>query len=220
MTLDYVVQPLTDYTGFKHADHTTRKGVVFRASWSATLDMLERELIHLEASDVVLELAVEPRYILQSGKLSRQTPKNLPHPGVRISFDTADHGRMSFTCDTYEARWSGQMPDWQANVRGIVLTLESLRAVGRHGATQGQEYAGFKALGAGSGAVAMGGMTKDRARDIFDEHYGSDEWQMIEGGRAQAYRRARARAHPDAATGSRAAWDEVEEAAKVLGVLR
>lgn len=217
MSLEYRVQPLTDFTIFKHASFESRSGVQFKAPWAVTLNDLERELDYLDASDVVLELDVVPSKIRKDGRLYADA--KVGHPGVRLSFDTRNHGRMSFTCDTYEARWHGQMPDWQANVRAIVLTLKSLRDVGRHGATQGQEYAGFKALGAGSGATAMGGMTRDEATKILCI---TAEGSWAPGVRVNAgmYRRALAAAHPDRNAGNRDQWDRVEQAGRVLGVAR
>ena len=46
---------------------------------------------------------------------------------------------MRFPCDTFT--------DWQANVRGIALALEALRAVDRYGVTQqAEQYRGWTAL--------------------------------------------------------------------------
>lgn len=211
----YTLQPITDYTIFTTPD-TKKKPILFQATWNKTLKDLARELDHLHATDVILEIGVQPGELRLDGTLRSRA--RVAHPGVRMSFQTRDHGALSYTCDTYAGNWAHQMPDWQANVRAIVLTLESLRAVDRYGATKGEQYAGFKALPAGSGATPLGGLTKSDAVALFDELSGSDEWQKVEGGLAVAFKRARAAAHPDRHDGDRSLWDQVEQSAKVLGL--
>lgn len=223
--MTYTVQPITDYSIFT-TPRSERKGIQFKAAWSKTAKDLERELEYLEATDVVLEIAVAAGDIRLDGELRANARPS--HPGVRISFQSK-HGALSYTCDTYEAAYYGQMPDWQANVRAIVLTLEALRAVDRYGATKGEQYAGFKALGAGTGGIALGGMTKTDAAALIERLAIGEEGPVrdraiagiIRGGddARRAYRHARAAAHPDRNDGAREQWDLVEKAAKVLGLL-
>lgn len=217
MSAIYQVRPVTDFTIFTTPPNR-RKGVQFKAAWSQTLNDLGRELDYLDASDVVLELDVRPDRIRRDGMLYADA--KVGHPGVRISFQSK-HGDLSYTCDTYEARYYGQMPDWQANVRAIVLTLESLRAVDRYGATKGEQYAGFKALPSGSGSTPLGGMTHDDAWAILRSF--SDQPVMESRNdpncHRQLLRKAKAFAHPDKHAGDRHLWDQVEQAAKVLGLL-
>lgn len=210
----YTVRPVTDFTIFTTPDDRT-KSVQFKAPWSQTLKDLERELDYLSAEDVVFELAVQPDAVRRDGMLYANAKVN--HRGVRVSFDSK-HGHLSYTCDTYEAVYYGQMPDWQANVRAIVLTLESLRAVDRYGATKGEQYAGFKELPAGSGATPLGGMTSSEALTILRENSGIPALHNTPDLLAKAYKRARASAHPDRHAGDRARWDQVELAGKVLGL--
>lgn len=212
MTAFYTVQPITDFTIFT-TPPAQRKGVQFKAKWSTTVDELERELDHLAASNVVLEIGVDARHIRLDGQLRADARSS--HPGVRLSFETRDHGPLSYTCDTYEARYYGQIPDWQSNVRAIVLTLESLRAVDRYGATKGEQYAGFKALGA-----AMGGMTKDQAIALLAEFAGIpvEHFNTEQSSLHHSWRSARRQAHPDRNDGDQTQWDRVEQAARVLGL--
>lgn len=222
----YTVKALDDYTIFT-TPAIARKGVQFKADWATTRKELARELDSLDATDAVLEIAVQPHHIRKDGTLRSDVPKSLPHPGVRLSFQTASLGLMSFTCDTYEARYFGQMADWQANVRAIVLTLEALRAVDRYGATQGEQYAGFAALPPGAGATAMGGMTRDQALAVFGE-LGSHAVEAIPAEHVNTdpevlqrmWRYARKVSHPDRNGGDHTLWDQVEQAAKVLGLDR
>jgi hypothetical protein len=213
MTAFYKVQPITDFSIFT-TPAAQRKGSQFKASWTDTVEQLERELDHLRATDVVMEIAVSARDIRKDGMLRADARPS--HPGVRISFQSAS-GSLSFTCDTYEQTyaWVG-LPSWQANARAIVKTLEALRAVDRYGATKGEQYAGFKALGAGTGGIALGGMTRDEAIYLLDE-YADRDWALAQDG-PRVYRLARAGAHPDRNGGDRSAWDRVEQAAKVLGL--
>lgn len=215
----YIVKPLDDVTIFT-TPQSRRKPVPFKASWATTREDLARELRLLDATDAVLELAVQPRHVRQDGQLRSDVPKDLPHPGVRLSYVSKAHGALSHTCDTYEARWQGQMADWQANLRAIVLTMESLRAIDRHGATKGEQYAGFKALGAGSGATPMGAevaMTRQQAYAVLYSAAGETDGTETE---AKLYRKARSAAHPDRHNGDRTLWNRVEEAGLTLGVAR
>lgn len=211
----YTVKALDDYTIFT-TPRSERKGVQFKANWETTRKDLNRELSHLDARGAVIEIAVQPHHIRKDGALRSDIPKNLPHPGVRLSFETESHGLMSFTCDTYEARYFGQMADWQANLRAIVLTLEALRAVDRYGATQGEQYAGFAALPPGAGAVAVGGMTRTEAESVIAGVVGA--FDRSEG--RERLRRARSMSHPDRHGGDQSLWDRVEQAARVLGLDR
>ncbi|GAA3510183.1 hypothetical protein GCM10022234_00500 [Aeromicrobium panaciterrae] len=91
----------------------------------------------------------------------------------------------------------------------------------------GDQYRGYLALEAGSGATALGAepaMTPAEARATIGEHaYGMDYEQSnqldTESGIASSYKRAQANVHPDRNGGDRKAWDQVEKAAKVLGLL-
>lgn len=217
MSAPYTVRPLDDFTIFT-TPSLQRRGVPFKASLSTTLADLEHELQMIDATDAVLELAVTPRDVRKDGTL-RADARRPAHPGVRLSFQSP-HGALSFTCDTYESRWAGQMPDWQANLRAIVLTLEALRAVERHGATKGQQYSGFAALPPGAGATPLGGMTRDEALMVLRIHSGLSIRETTDVMLRKAYKGARAAAHPDRKGGDRGAWDRVEQAGRVLGLDR
>lgn len=84
----------------------------------------------------------------------------------------------------------------------------------------GQQYAGFKALPAGT-ALPPSHMTRDRAIAILavavnipPEHLNLDPDSL-----RSTWRRARREVHPDRNAGDQTAWDQVEQAAKVLGLL-
>lgn len=119
----------------------------FKAKWSQTLDLLELELNHLRAKNIIIEGYFEFGQIRNDG-----WPKSTARPskpGVVLSFDLGKPGktgRMVMPCDRFN--------DWEANLRAIALTLEHLRAVERYGVTteRAEQYTGWLKLPAASGA--------------------------------------------------------------------
>lgn len=125
-----------------------RSRYTFKAPWSNTLDLLQRELEKLGASSIVIGCGLREQDIRNDGwpRTGARVPE---HPGVEVSFDSP-HGRLVYATDVCEF--------WEHNVRAIGLGLEALRAVDRHGITSsGEQYAGFKSLpAAGQGTVRRG----------------------------------------------------------------
>lgn len=115
---------------------TRRRRSNFSSTLSATLSKLTGELGQIGAKGVVLQIALDESQFRIDG-LPRAHAKP-EHPGVVLSFTTAD-GSLSFPCDTYDR--------WQDNLRAIVVTLEDLRRIARHGVTKhGEQYAGWRAI--------------------------------------------------------------------------
>lgn len=138
-----------------------RSQSVFSATWSATLDLLERELRHLDADDVIVGAGLAERDIRLDG-WPRADARWPSHPGVELSFSRGRGGeRLVYATDVCAV--------WQHNVRSIALGLEALRAVDRYGITRrGEQYAGFR-------AITTGGPELDdiaRGRQLI-ERYGS-----------------------------------------------
>jgi hypothetical protein len=128
----------------------------FRAGWLDTLDLLERELDKLGASDVVVELALTDAEIRLDGW--PRAGARPTHPGVVVSF-ASRHGDLRYGTDAF--------PDWQANVRAIALGLEALRKVDRYGiGRRGEQYQGWAQLSAGDSDLVS------RGRDLIAEHGG------------------------------------------------
>jgi hypothetical protein len=201
MTSRYTVKPLDDREGFKGQHRPSP----FESSWSSTRDLLARELRQLRARNVILEIDVLPGHIRLDGELKANA--RVSSPAVRLHFDT-DDGHVTFPADRFAS--------WHDNVRAIALAMEALRKIERYGVGRGDEqYSGFLQLEAGQG-IALGGMTRDDAINLLDE-YADRDWGLTEDG-PRIYRLARAGAHPDRNGGNRAAWDQVEQAAKVLGL--
>jgi hypothetical protein len=94
-----------------------RSRYIFKAGWENTLTLLERELNHLDADNVIIGAFLRETDIRQDGfpRASARTPD---HPGVEVSFDSP-HGRLVYATDVCET--------YQHNVRSIALGLASLR---------------------------------------------------------------------------------------------
>jgi hypothetical protein len=157
---------------------------------TTTVSDLSRELRALRAKDAELLVALEPAQFRIDGKpRANVTPE---HPGVILSFDIPDVGRVSYPCDKYTR--------WEDNLRAIVLALEALRLVDRHGVTgRGEQYRGFLAIEA---TAAPAGFDTTDAAIAFLANLLRDEWQdgkvdtRPENARA-LLRGAQRRHHPD-----------------------
>ena len=158
---------------------------------SRTLVDLTRELEKLRAKDVELLVAIDPSRFTMAGKPYANAKAD--HPGVILSFDLPGVGTVSYPCDKYTR--------WEDNLRAIVLSLEALRLVDRHGVTRrGEQYRGFLALEAT--AAPSGFATAESALDWLATLVG-DQWP---GGRiprenraavSRVVRGAQRRTHPD-----------------------
>jgi hypothetical protein len=213
----YTTRPLSDRTWLR--PNRERKTSQFDTTWTKTLNLLDREIEHLGGHDVVIEVDVREQDIKLDGMLRANA--RATSPAVVVAFETEKHGPMLYRADRYADTWSNR-PGWQENVRAVALTLESLRAVDRYGATEtGQQYAGFKALPAGR-AVPASHMTRDAAIAVLAgihgipvEHLNTDPDVL-----RSTWRAARRLTHPDRNNGDATRWDQVEQAAQVLGVAR
>ena len=135
------------------ADRPTSR---FDASWSVIVTDLERELHHIGAADVVLSVVVEsPASAVRMDGGIRSGAKVI-HPGVRLTIGRSNQGPLVFDCDTYQRQaWrSSAGPSWHHNLRAISKTLEALRAVERHGASSGRQYAGWAEIEATSSGTS------------------------------------------------------------------
>lgn len=194
-----------------------RSRYTFKANWSATLDLLDRELWHLDASSVVLQVDVTEADLRLDGQLRANARPDFP--GVRLIVDSP-RGTLSWQTDVCEF--------WQHNVRSIALGLEALRAVDRYGiTTAGEQYKGWLQLEAGSSAAdARRAAQKLLAREAWpnEQAEAQDSWSLRLGDTdfvhesASIYRRALAKTHPDRLGGMRSRWDAVEAAGKLLGL--
>lgn len=171
------------------ADPTRRRKSrhAFRTPWSDTLDLLTRELAHLDATNIIIQADFTEDDIRLDG-LPRSNAKAPQHPGIIVSFESR-HGPLQYMTDEYDG--------WQANLRAIALGLQALRAVDRYGITKtGEQYTGWRQLTAGSGITS-----KDAARELIIRLAGitvgpgilADDTALTR----DVYRKALKVAHPD-----------------------
>ena len=206
MSLHYTVRPISDHTWL---GQTRREPTRFNSKWVDTLELLGREVEALKGRDVVLEIDVEEKDLRLDGTLHANARPS--SAAVALAFESK-HGPLFYRCDRFFTQTWSQHPAWQHNVRAIALTLQALRAVDRYGATEtGQQYAGWKALPAGT-AMPASHMTSDAAAELL-RSYAPAGVPLKD-----AWRAARAATHPDRNDGVREAWDRVETAAAVLGI--
>jgi hypothetical protein len=173
----------------------TRQTSPFKASYQDTLQLLDRELVHLRAKNIVIQLALTEGEIRLDGM--PRADARPAHPGVILAFDSM-HGPLKYSTDVYEnASWARQV-GWQANLRAIALGLEALRKVDRYGITKrGEQYTGWKALGGGTPMPAAS-MSHDDAIAFLQEHAPGIEWDYDQPDQVtRAYRAAARTLHPD-----------------------
>lgn len=206
MMLKAIFRPLKKWPGLR-TDPTDRRRSPFDSSYVSTLDLLERELAHLRAHNVVIQVIVDPSQIRNDGLL--RTITAIKDPAVIVSFSSSGGDEYSYPCDTFT--------DYPSNLRAIALALEALRKVDRYGVTRrGEQYQGFRALpppdepapvmSVEQAAEFIGSLTGVPAstmladRDLFD----------------MTFKLASKRVHPDTANGSHDQFVKLQEAGAVL----
>lgn len=119
----------------------SRKRSPFSADYRSTLSLLNSELKHLGAGDIVLQVYLDRNKIRNDGMM--RADANPSSPGVILSFK-CKHGQLMYPCDTFLA--------WTDNLRAIALALQALRAVDRYGVTsRAEQYRGWQQLPAPDG---------------------------------------------------------------------
>ena len=191
------VRPIQHWPGELTAK---RRRSSFKAGWSDTIELLGRELRAISAKNVVLQIAMEEKDFRIDGYPRAQA--KAAHPGVILSLDS-NVGPLSWPCDTFDS--------WQDNIRGIALSMEALRKVDRYGVTKrGEQYTGWQQLPSGGTPQVS---TIDAEMAIL-MHADLPVGEVVS--LDAAYKRARAKTHPDRHKDRRTEWDAVEAAAEVL----
>lgn len=158
MTVEFTFRPLPVWP---YPPTPSRRWKPYRSSWLQTQRDLRRELGHLNATGVIVAAGWREKDMRLDG-LPRANAPDPQHPGVEVSFDTRQHGRLVYPCDSCH--------HWEDNVRSIALGLEALRAVDRYGVTtSGQQYAGWRQIEATSSVPQA---TLERGRLLIAEHGG------------------------------------------------
>lgn len=185
------MRPIERWPGVLTPDYERQRSP-FMAPWSTTMKDLRRELGQLEASSIVLQIALrEDDFRIDGLPRSRAAAE---HPGVILSFDSK-WGPLQYATDTYRS--------WEANVRAIALAMEALRAVDRYGVSKsGEQYRGWRQLTTGSDPA--GSMTVDDARGYINDVWDGD------------IRRALFATHPDRG-GDANEFRKVQRARELLG---
>lgn len=131
----------------------------FSKSIGAGYDDLERELRHLEATDIVIESGHSRTDIRNDGW--PRSSARAEHPDIRLFFK-CKHGTLRYECNAFA--------EWQANLRAIGLWLQRQRlAIQEWGIGAGGEvYRGFAQLPAGH-AIQVGefASAEDAAKFLF-----------------------------------------------------
>ncbi len=199
--------PLERWPGERTPNHR-RKNAQFRSTYAATLDLLEDELRHLGAKEIVIQAPFLLDQIRNDG-----WPKSSASPydvAVVLSFETKS-GVLAFPCDRFTS--------FADNVRAIALSLQALRAVDRYGVTRrAEQYSGWKQLPPPSDqpfankteaaaflSAQVYGDPGKAARILTDREF-----------REAAYRSAASRMHPDSPGGSHDLFVVLQAAKKRL----
>jgi hypothetical protein len=132
----------------------------FSASTTQTLRTLSREMSHLSAKRIVIELDVQERDIRLAGY--PRANARVDHPAVAVSFESRFGPLRYATCE---------FTSWEDNLRAIALAMEALRAVDRYGVSKrGEQYQGWRAIPqTTSGDPGANINTIDDARRVLDE---------------------------------------------------
>jgi hypothetical protein len=183
-----------------------RQRAKFNTPWRKSVDLMERELSHLQAKEIVIQTGHREDDYTRDWQV-RSSHRAPSTPGVVVTFvshKTKPPVPLSFPCDRFT--------DWEDNFRAVALALEALRLVDRYGVTRtNEQYQGFKAL------PAAPAMTAQQAADILaglsreNAYYVLHDKAIAE----RARRSALANSHPDTG-GSTQAFQKVQEAAAVL----
>jgi hypothetical protein len=191
-----------------------RKVAPFKAGHNQTLDLLEAELNHLGARNVVIQCQTTLSQLRNDGWMKATAA--VSGPAVVLSFTGENDAQYSYPCDTFT--------EWTHNLRAIALSLEALRKVDRYGVTaHGEQYQGFKQLPPPAGEKKQ--MTAGEAAGWMAERVpGADPKILLSD---QQYfetmlRLANKRMHPDQQAdqpgggGSHGDFIELQEAAAVI----
>ncbi|WP_182112905.1 hypothetical protein [Actinotalea sp. JY-7876] len=224
--MKYTTRPLSDRAWLRApAERATSQ---FKVTWSQASDLLERELNHLDATGLVIEVDVREQDLRLDGTLRAQA--RVESPAVIVAFDSK-HGPLLYRSDQYAGapsyRTKGLQAPWQHNVYAVALTLEALRAVDRYGAARsGEQYRGYRQIGGGPAIVTNAPMSRAAAAEVLAKA----AWPDLRGDslatatsrlledpayRPQVTRLAQRNTHPDTG-GSAYLFDEVQRAITVL----
>jgi hypothetical protein len=197
--MHYQFRPIEQWPGPRTRDRQRSR---FKASYQDTLRLLERELVHLQATNIVVQADCDESMIRRDGMLRSNAV--LRGPGVILSFDSK-HGPLSYPCDTYA--------NWDCNLRAIALSLEALRTVDRYGVTKrAEQYQGWAKL---PGPKPESPASAATAVSVLAEAARCNDSDVRKDRLEEIYRAACRRTHPDIG-GDPEAFKRVQAAKDVL----
>lgn len=200
--MEYTFKSVQEWVG-NPTPHWKRQRSRFDSTYKQTLDLLERELRHLSAKQIVIQTYHYADDIRLDG-LPRASARVPPNPGVILSFNSK-HGPLSYPCDTFTR--------WEDNLRAIALALEALRTVDRYGVTKtGEQYKGWTAL-----PPADKKTIEQAAAEFLAVYYPGSASDILSTPIAfqTAYREAARKLHPDTG-GNHNVFVELQQHAEVL----
>lgn len=215
------VRPLpTEWPGRRTPPHEVERSS-FKTTLQATLSGLATELRQHEAEDVRLHLDIPDSRLRNDGLPYKGRAPNAPGVILSFHYPRLDE-RVRYPCDSYEG--------WKCNLRAVVLTLASLRAVDRYGVLKhGEQYRGSQyQLQAGESEP----MTPEQAVLYVHDHSGrrlrrpggateDDRGRIAEALLARPelfkalYRAAIKLHHPDQGGSDRIVWQRLQHARAV-----
>lgn len=180
------VGPIREWPGVqsrRRASPFRRNGTPMKLS--TTLGDLDTELRAVKAKNPELLVAIDPSKFRRDGRPYANAEAR--HPGVILSFEISDVGRVSYPCDTFLT--------WEDNLRAIVLALEALRKVDRYGVGKlGDQYRGYLAIEAvPSGEWASTAL----AREFIETYISELGVTTVLGDIAFQVKQAKRLSHPD-----------------------
>lgn len=175
----------------------------FKSGWNDTFELLEKELGYLIASQIVIEIQTTHDWIRNDGWPSSNA--KVTGPKIAIYFQSK-FGSLTYRCDDCSF--------WVHNVRCIAMTLQRLRMAEMYGVTKrGEQYQGFKQLGAGIQLDAMG---IDDAKIYLCTSARMQVGELNGVTLGRAFKQAAMVTHPDRPGGSDSAFKQVQMAVEVL----
>jgi hypothetical protein len=198
--VSWQIEPLGRWS--QDVTRNRRPAHTFSAPWSKTLELLTSEIDKLGLrGTVALRIDVQHADIRRDGMLRANA--RVGFPGVVVSFESR-YGPLSYATDAYDS--------WQANVRAIALSLESLRAVDRYGVSKsGEQYAGWRAIESGSTAPVFA--SADAAARWLQQMFEPLGQPMTT---KELLRAAAKKCHPDRNRGDHTLWEQYDAARQLL----
>lgn len=173
-----------------------------------TMELLDRELSHLNARNIVIEADCDSSEIRRDGML--RSDAKLRGPGIVVRFESKKES-LCFPCDTFT--------DWQDNLRAIAKALEALRMVDRYGVTSsGEQYRGWTALPDKSQESIFKSPEDAAAWIAAKIDVGLPPLPWSDGHKQFVRTSAIKLCHPDRNGGNDAAWKLWQQAAAMIGI--